>query len=316
MNVDFAIRNMVPPGAHKPGKWREGVIQIFVTRSCNEACFYCTQGSQLAGKPAMITPELFEQAVISLKDYFGVVGVFGGNPATHPKFPELCEILAKHIPWRQRGLWCNNPMGHGKLMREIFNPEHSNLNVHLDQNAYNEFKRDWPESKPCGLYDDSRHSPVFGSPSKLGVSESEMWNRIANCDINRHWSAMVAPFRGELRAYFCEIAGAQAMLMQNIEGYPDTGLPVTEGWWKKPLEDFKNQIEHHCTRCLVPYRGLGELAQQTDPDAKEMTTEDYALIYHPKRKERPVEVVSDLYQLQPASLRSFVDYIGNSKVPS
>src|SRR5688572_8645375 len=117
MTEQEALSRMVAPGTRRPGKYREGVIQIHVTRACNLACFNCTQGSQLAGKPTFITPAQFEQAVLSLKGYFGVVGMFGGCPTLHPQFEELCDILAKHVPFDQRGLWANAPMGKGAICR-------------------------------------------------------------------------------------------------------------------------------------------------------------------------------------------------------
>src|SRR5690242_2039949 len=46
--------------------WRGGVLQIWVTRACDLACTHCTQGSNLAGKPGMMTPDQFEEACKSL----------------------------------------------------------------------------------------------------------------------------------------------------------------------------------------------------------------------------------------------------------
>src|SRR5262245_32087502 len=101
MTEQECLNKMVAPGTRRPGKYRQGVIQIWVTRACDKSCYNCTQGSNLGGKPGMITPEQFEVAVQSLVGYFGVVGVFGGNPAMHPQFEGLCEILAKYIPREQ-----------------------------------------------------------------------------------------------------------------------------------------------------------------------------------------------------------------------
>lgn len=325
MNEQQALAKMVAPGTPRAGKWRQGVIQIWTTRTCDKACFGCTQGSNLGGKPHMITPEQFEQAVSSLVGYFGVVGIFGGNPATHPQFETLCLILAKYIPKEQRGLWCNNPMGKGRIMREVFNPGVSNLNVHLDQKAYNEFKRDWPESMPVGLKTDSRHSPPYVAIKDVIADESLRWNMISDCDINKHWSAMLGVFRGELRAWFCEIAGAQSMLHQDNPDYPDTGHPVTsplyqslldeykvEAWWQLPMKAFTGQVRKHCHDCGVPLRGHGELAQAPDDQGIEQTSKTHADIYHPKRKGRLVELVTIRSDLGPP-LKLMTDYIGNSK---
>lgn len=304
-----AISKMIAPGQRRKGKWRDGVIQIHITRACDRACYSCTQASNLLLKPDFITLENFEIAVKSLVGYFGVVGMFGGNPALHPDFPELCNILAKYIPREQRGLWCNNPMKHGKLMSTIFNPKHSNLNVHQSQEAYNAFKRDWPECKPCGLNEDSRHSPVYASMIDMDVPESQRWELISKCDINHHWSAMIGQFRGQPRAWFCEIAGGQAMLMQNDPEYPDTGIYPDQGWYRKPLIDFANQIDQHCHNCAVPLKGRGQLANSTTD--KEQTTKYYLPVFKPKHN-REVEVVESADQLG-TPLGLMTDYIGNSK---
>lgn len=354
MNEQEAIAKMIAPAGHRPSKpYRGGVIQVWVTRACDKACFGCTQGSNLGGKPAMMTPEQFGQAVESLRGYYGVVGVFGGNPAMHPQFEELCSVLRKSwVPKDQRGLWSNNPLGKGKAMRETFNPSVSNLNVHLDRGAYDEFKRDWPECGPVGLTTDSRHSPPFVSMrdvlkvdcvecqgyGKMSVrhegglwdrnvpcqacsgtgkvyDEARAWNLISDCDINKHWSAMVGMFRDQLRAWFCEVAGAQSMLHQDDQSYPDTGQPLLgeDGsyWWTWPMSVFTDQVRKHCHECGIPLRSHGELAQSKD--GTEQTSHDHADVFRPKTKGRNVQVVTDLQQLGIGRIARVTDYLGNSK---
>lgn len=323
MTEDQAIKRMVAPGTPRAGKWRQGVIQIWVTRACDNACFGCTQGSNLAGKPGMITVEQFEQACVSLKGYLGVVGMFGGNPATHPKFPELCEVMRKHVPQEQRGLWCNNPLNekNGRAMRETFNPRHSNLNCHLSKEAYDNFKRWWPESMPFGLDRDSRHSPVHLAMKDVIADEGERWKLIANCDINQHWSAMIGVFRGQLRAWFCEVAGAQSMLHQDEEDYPDTGIDPTKPsknpfggkpvqWWEYAIGAFYHQIRKHCHECGVPLRGYGELAMAKE--GVEQTSETHRAIFKPKREGHKVEVVTELVQLGTKRVGRVIDYVKNA----
>lgn len=302
MDEQQALARMVPPGMQRPGKPAGGVIQIWLTRACDKSCFGCTQGSNFGGKPGMMTPDQFEIACKSLKHYFGTVGIFGGNPAMSPHFNQICEIARSHFSKKQLGLWCNHPKGKGKVMRETFNPAVSNLNVHLDQEAYDEFKRDWPESRPFGLKDDSRHSPVYVAMKDVIKDEAERWELISNCDINQHWSAMVGVFRGEVRGWFCEIAGAQAMLYQHVPDYPDTGIPIDKDgssidpnghrtlWWRLGMNAFKHQVRRHCHECGVPLRGHGALAV-TDPNATEQVSETYADL-KPKKKDRPVELVT------------------------
>jgi organic radical activating enzyme len=310
MNEQQALRQMISPGMKRPAAWRGGIVQIHITRACDKACFGCTQGSNLGGKLTMIPLDLFEEAVITLKDYFGVVGIFGGNPAMHPKFEDLCRILQCHIPKARRGLWCNHPKGNGKIMQETFNPAVSNLNVHLDQEAYSEFKRDWPESKPFGLHEDSRHSPVYVAMQDVIEDETERWDLISKCDINQQWSSMVGMFRGELRAWFCEIAGAQSILHQWNPAYPDTGVSVIPGWWKQSMQAYAAQVRHHCHGCGVPLRGYGSLAQEES--GREQVSATHSEIYNPKKIDRDVQFVTLRSEVSEQSLKSTVDYVGNS----
>lgn len=317
MNEEQALSQMVRPGAQKYGKWGNGVIQIWITRACDLACFGCTQGSNLGGKPRFITLEQFEAACIDLRAYHGVVGVFGGNPALHPQFEEICQILKKHIPPERRGLWCNHPKGKGKIMRETFNPWVSNLNVHLSQEAFDEFKRDWPECNILGQHEDSRHSPPFVAMQDMPeLSEEQRWELISRCDINIHWSGLYGTFRNELRFWFCEIAGSQAMLHQDEPDYPDTGIPVDvsqgpKNVWNLTMQQYASQVRYHCHACGIPLRGYGELAV-SNPSGTEHVSKTHAAIYNPKRRERLVQLSTNLQEAKANGVGLATDYIGNS----
>ena len=365
---------MKAPSDLRPTIWRGGVLQIHITRACDKACFGCTQGSNLGGKPVMMTVEQLDEALHSIKGYFGVVGIFGGNPVLNPDFYAMCELLRWHFPHEQRGLWCNHPKGMGAVCRQTFCPEVSNLNVHLDREAYDEFAKDWPESIPVlkglghhldrALYDDlcgdfikcrdlmagmgiridrekfndfcrgwpeclgvidglghwpeavglgpdrvgdSRHAPPFVAMQDVVPDESKRWELIAGCDVNQFWSSMICVFRGELRAYFCELAAAQAMLHQNEPDYPDLGLPLTPGWWKQGMDAFGAQVRYHCHACGIPLRGYGNLAIG---GTTEQVSETHRSIYNPKTRGRSVQVVTDLVQLG-NPLERATDYVQN-----
>jgi hypothetical protein len=262
-----------------------------------------------------MSPEDFELACQSLQGYWGVVGVFGGNPATHPQFERLCDILIDYFPYEQRGLWCNHPRGKGQVMRRTFNPLVSNLNVHTSQEAWDEFRRDWPESRPFGLNQDSRHSPPFVAMLDVVQDEAERWELISGCDINRLWSAMVCSVPGKgLRAFFCELAGAQAMLHANDPAWPDTGLDVGEHvasdgrWWRLPMTDFAEQVRYHCHRCGIPLRRFGQLAQGGEYEEVSPVHVD---IYKPKDRERRVEVVQ---ADSGPKLQRVTDYVPNGSL--
>jgi hypothetical protein len=364
MNEQEALAKMVPPGQRRPGKLGGfgGVVQILVTSSCDKSCFNCTQGSNFARPKWFMAPDQFEAAVRSLDGYFGVVGVFGGNPALSPHFGAYCNVLHKHVPPERRGLWCNHPITphNARTMRRTFNPAVSNLNVHLDAAAFAMFKEGWPECRPFGLNEDSRHSPPWvamrdvlrkpcpdcndesgyrihcgtcegGGKAGQVYDEDRAWELISGCDVNQHWSAGIGVFRGELRAWFCELAMAQSVLHQDEADYPDTGLDPTVGfsgfgghrgpreesaWWELPMNAFARQVKKHCHECGVPLRGYGELAQASDEgsDAAEEVSWLHASVARPKRPGRRVEKVKELVQLDVGKIRSSVAYLQNARV--
>lgn len=325
-----------------------GIFQIWVTRACDKACFGCTQGSNLAGKPGVMSPEQYEQAVLSMVTptstrYPGVIAMFGGNPCIHPQFEQLCRIARQYIPYKQRGIWTNNLMGKGKIARETFNPAMSNFNVHMDRAAYREFQRDWPEATQLkGLDHDCSHSPPYvaikdvlkaecyecdgegwlhdvpglGTIKCEGCAgtgsvydEQQGWELISNCDINQRWSAMIGVFRGQLRGWFCEVAGAQSMLHQHEPEYPDTGVPIEPGWWTQHPRLFYQQVDKHCHECGIPLRGKGALAVHGD---KEQVSATHMQIYKPKKRGRRVELVTVREQLG-STVPHVTDYLANYK---
>jgi hypothetical protein len=288
---------MIPPSKMRPTSHSGGTIQIMVTRACDLACRHCSQGSNLAGKPAMMTPGQFDLACRSLEGYWGVVGMFGGNPAIHPEFAELCAIMRATIPFRQRGLWSNNLLGKAAVARVTFNPMYSNLNVHANSDAADEIRRDWPEAAQYvrgeGL--DSLHSSPWVSMIDMGIPEEERWKLIGECTVNRYWSALIGIFRGELRAWFCEIAGSQSMLHEKNPDWrgtgkpmPDTGLAVVPGWWKAPMPAYSGQVYEHCHSCglAMNRRGHAALGDGTNEFSK-----THEFIAKTKMKDHPVEIV-------------------------
>ncbi len=343
MDQSTALSQMVSPGMPRPKIWQNGVLQIWITRACDLSCFGCTQASNLGGKPGMITLEHFETAVSTLRDYFGVVGIFGGNPAVHPKFEQICDILAANIPWERRGLWCNHPRGKIAKISETFNPAVSNINVHLVREAYDEFYNGWPAIRPYlkGLdpawpeaeamkrdmknynhrVGDARHSPPFVAMQDIDVlpfpdgttrpnTEENRWELIAGCDINKHWSAIICEFRNELRGYFCEIAGSQAMLHQHDPNYPDLGHPIVPDWWRASMQAFAAQAAYHCHACGIPLRSQGELAVG---GVREQVSQTHADVFKPKSPSRPVELVQLSTMLSGQSLSRVTDYVENGK---
>lgn len=303
------LSRMKSPRDQRP-VWRGGVVQIHILRACNESCFHCTQISNIRGKSVLMTPDQFRTAVETLRDHFGVVGIFGGNPAMSPYFEEICAILREVIPFERRGLWCNNPWGKGAICRETFNPYVSNLNVHLDQDAYDQFVLDWPETAGLinlkGLAEDSRHGPPFVAMQDVGYTDDEINHAAGTCDVNQKWSSLIGVFRGELRAYVCELMYAQAALHADDSDWPDTGIPVEPGWWDHPMEYFADQVRFHCRRCGMPIKAAGQLAINGE---REQVSATHAPWYKPKTPGRPVELVTSIDQLGEDRVPSATSYL-------
>ncbi len=317
MNASEALKKMVLPSHRRP-VWRTGIVQIMVGRSCDLVCAHCSQGSDLVGPSTLMTPDEFEQAVLSLQGYSGVYGTFGGNPCLSKYFDDYCRILRKHVPFAQRGLWSNHPRGRGKTCRITYNPAHSNLNTHMVKEAYDEFARDWPESIPYlkGMDRDSIHSSPFVAIKDLIPDEGERWELISNCAINKFWSALIGIVPGKgLRAFLCEVGYTIASLHSGNpdwdgtgEPLQDLGLEVTPGWWRKPMEDFEPQVRTLCHACGISMNRPGVEAIN---GTHEEFSETHRFIARPKVRDRPMQLVS-IGDFEGRSERPSTQYLPNT----
>jgi hypothetical protein len=245
------LERMKHPGAER-GSAIHGVIQVIVTNRCDLRCSNCTQHIAYQPERFWMTPENFRTAVESLQDYPGIVGVFGGNPCLHPQFPELCRIIAEVLPdKRRRGLWSNNVNGHGEIIRDTFG--YFNLNVHGAHTKATEIHATVPGVRVWGDDHQSVHAPVLTAVSDLVPDADQMWDMIGHCDINQRWSAAITEQHGQLRAYFCEVAASFAGMYDD----DTTGEPVTAGWWRRLMDDWRGQVERWCPGCGVPARLAG-----------------------------------------------------------
>lgn len=240
------------------------IIQVLVTRSCDLFhCSNCTQLLPFRSDPVNMSPDVFREAVESLADWPGIVGVFGGNPCVHPQFVELCEIIADLIPPHRRGLWTNNLRGHGEIAAQTFGNGRLNLNAHADPDAEAEMERWFPgRVKRGSATKPSWHSPILMDYRDMGLSPEEWVQARERCDINTHWSAAIMERDGEPYGYFCEVAGA----IDGVTG-ENHGLRVYPGWWREGMDAFANQVRGCCDiGCGVPLRRLGHLDRDNTYD--------------------------------------------------
>lgn len=246
------------------------IICIDVTNKCDLACSNCTRLLENQDHFWDITPENFRLALRSLKGYWGVIAMIGGNPCMHKNFAELCQIFEEEVPNKlQRGLWTNNYFKHRELCEKTFGT--FNLNSHGEQRAEEGLTELATVARSTGgvawnYSGHSDHAPLLTAVKDL-YPEQEMWERIANCDINREWSASIVQNKGKLRAYFCEVAASF-----DLARGTDHGMPLTEGWWNKQITDFSDQVKRFCPGCGVPAKQKGnkdyeEIDTYTDSNA-------------------------------------------------
>lgn len=233
------------------------IICIDTTNRCDLACSNCTRLLANQDKLWDMTPENFRYALQSLKGYFGIIAMIGGNPCMHPKFAELCQIFVEEIPdKRQRGLWTNNPFKHEALAKETFGT--FNLNAHGEKRAQAPLTRLTEHGKKNGnvvwtYLGNSIHAPLLTAVQDVYRDPDTMWEKISQCEINRDWSAtIIQNAQGELRAYFCEVAASFDMARGG-----DGGHKVTAGWWRLGIEAFRDQVKTFCPGCGVPAKQKG-----------------------------------------------------------
>ncbi len=236
------------------------IICVDVTNKCDLHCSNCTRLLKNQTELWDMTPDNFRLALRSLKGFQGVIAMIGGNPCISKHFPELCRIFAEEIPEkRQRGLWSNNVFEYQELIRDTFG--FFNLNPHNDDRGRRSLEK-LKEMVPGAKFfvGHSHHAPLLTAMRDLYPDPKEMWDLIPSCDINKEWSATIVQNKGELRAYFCEVAASFDLARQE-----DHGVPVTEGWWDRSIKDYSRQVKQFCPGCGVPARLKGHLdIQQTD----------------------------------------------------
>lgn len=242
-----------------PTDKRNDTIQILVTRKCD--LFYCSNCTQLLPfrKDAIeMSVDVFREALRSLEGWYGIRAMFGGNPTTHSRFPDLCQIMIEEVPDQsQRGIWTNSLGKHGQIVRDTFYPDgRFNCNAHADIEAADEMEK-WLPGKLIQSSRDraSWHSAILMDYRDFGISEPDWIEMREGCDINQRWSAAIAERDGRPYAYFCEVGAA----LDGMRG-ENNGILAEPGWWAWGIEKFQNQVHKCCdTGCGVPLKLQGHL---------------------------------------------------------
>jgi len=228
-------------------------LPIDITNICNRACSNCTRMVGHSSTFCMDT-EQFSGIIDAIKDFpqkspptksegapnFKLIGLIGGEPLFHPKFPELLDILKRKVPKENRGLWTSLDWQHTKhaeIIEDSFTPPR----IHNNRHDLNQ----------------SQHSPVLVAIQDVIKNSVQMWKIINNCWLQKRWCGSITP-KGY---FFCEVAGVFDWVF-NGPG----GLPVESECWKRPLVDFQSQIDQWCPMCGVPLQLKGRIDSEEIDD--------------------------------------------------
>lgn len=197
------------------------IIQIEITNSCWRRCGNC---SRLVGhhkKPYFMSLKQVTEAIESLEEYAGVLGIVGGEPTLHPEFARICELLQEKERREQCALFTS---GHkwGEYKRIIWRTFGRGV-----------FYNDHSDPAQC-------HQPVLVAIDEVIQDKVLMWCLIDKCWVQCTWSASVNP-NG---AFFCEVAAALDATFGLGGGYP-----VDKSWWRRTPAEFRDQVERYCVLC-------------------------------------------------------------------
>lgn len=281
------------------------IVQIVVTRSCNlYTCSNCTQLLPFRQDTLHMSLECFREACRSLKGWPGVAALFGGNPCSHPQFPELCKILLEEFPnQRQRGLWTNDLLRHGEVAKRVFWPNgRFNLNVHGSKKAADQMRQWLPSIPIYGETGEVHHAPMLINYRSYGYTDQQWILMRERCDINQKWSSGIYQGSdGHPYAYFCEVAGS---LIGVLHGrHEEVGIPAVPGWWREPMSKFQHQVHQCCDQgCGVPLRMKGhndtEDTYDISPEWVELTNK------------RTGKVLVQVHETHPGNVHESTDYAG------
>ena len=203
--------------------------QIEVTNHCLNRCSNCTRLVGHHRHPYFMQQKDWQRAIDSMIGYPKMTGIMGGEPLLHPQFEDICRYLHARIEPGRCGLWTCLPPGYEHyraIICETFG--HIFLNDHTRS--------------------DILHTPVLVRPDEVVKPDStpltqwEIDYLQHHCWVQNSWSACINPHG----AWFCEIAGALAMLVGDDFG---AGWKVEAEWWTRSPLKFTRQMDKFCRMC-------------------------------------------------------------------
>lgn len=216
------------------------LCHIDVTNVCETKhnCAYCTRYIRhLRPDQKYFMPmEDFELAVESLQYYPGRVGIMGGLPTKHPKFPEMCELLRSKFPKQKLQLWTSGEKEfetHKAIINETF--------ASLSYNEHNDKQVDLCEHQITTLASEEVIEDDV-------LREELIWN----CWVMDYWCPTIGYVEksGRKSAFVCELMLGLEILFGFGKGIDYEKDPL---WWNRPVTDpeYIAQIESYCGKCSM-----------------------------------------------------------------
>lgn len=225
------------------------VIQIDITNACTKRCGNCTRFCGHHTKPFFMDFDTFRQAVDSLKDFEGIVGVMGGEPTIHPQFAEFAAYLRDILGYDDldKAAYAPQPAFLDHILRNAFNFERGQNNRRglwtSISNKYAEHFELIQDTFGVQCVNDhsspSLHTTLMSTRKELGIPDEQWFPMRDNCWVQNNWSASITP-KG---AFFCEVAAAMDATLNGPGGWK-----IEPGWWRRRPQDFVDQL-HWCEMC-------------------------------------------------------------------
>ena len=207
------------------------MCNIDITNVCPTGCIYCSRFIRHLRKDQLYYMSLgeFRNALKSLEDWPGQIGISGGEPTLHPYYPDILSII-REFPrpqGRQYQLFTSGGPRYQKY-RDIS----VGTFVCIHENFHDDRQQDI-----C------LHQPITVAVGDVIEDADLRESLIDDCWVQRTW----CPVINSKGAFFCEVAGSMDIIFDGPGGYP-----VEPGWWKKEIKDFQEQREKYCYCCGMP----------------------------------------------------------------
>ena len=200
---------------------------IDITNKCHIGdCSYCSRYIRHIPqeKRYEMSLEDIDKALDAYKGMRGLIGIMGGEPLTHPKFAEICELIRLKYPPEKMHLFTSINPNLSKFRDEVYKTfRHVAVNEHtMFQNS-------------VGL-----HQPFTLAVRDMVENEELRIELIKDCWFGKNWCGTVTP----LGAYHCEI-GASIAYALGVKGWD-----VEPRWWERGDIGEQEMFCQLCGACI------------------------------------------------------------------